>query len=421
MARISEKREHLSALQGYVRTIHVARLTGVNRNAVFMWPIEYKEVSNARFYKWEAVLKHLGSEAVQVLGLPPTAVDALKRARELDEAGAFVIPERDDQCLVPSPTDPSIVCAKLAGHSGDHAAHLGVGPGPVWRGPASVKAGEAFKAAGGHKGKGTDPHPPVGKPGKPLPKSGAELQAQLHEIYPDIPSADHPGLPHTHPLSLYLGNPIKVIDAKVYALPEYSKCVPPWEIIKNRKWRCNRAYQHSADGQPADWWQGEYIDFEGHRGIRWSKLLWKADRKETAPLPPPDPTKAPPPPPPSEETPPTPAEVAKINASFNVENGVVTPSKEALTQDLQARIDAAVKAAKEAIGTQIPAIPAPTPPPPKPAVPAGKTLQCKICKHDISHHGPTGCTFGSNTQTHCTCKQVPPPELLALRANVATT
>lgn len=382
MGRISHQRDLLAAAQGYIRTIYVARLTGVQRNAVFFWPIEHVNIGKSRFYKWDKVLEHQGPEAIKGLGLPATANEALvKVLADIAQGRKATGISPVLQCGVNSPADSNFVCARKHGHNGQHQ---GPNNGPMWGLPATEK------------------------------KHILKLMVDTADLYakePDVLNAE--GVyPADNALSMYLGNPLKKEQFYIDSLPEYSHHVPSQDLVGRRKWKCDRAIQNPNAGR--DWWQGEHVNFEGYPALRWSKLLIKAEKKA--------PIAAPAPPKPGEvkEDLPMYADTSKT-VPVPVAPNIANPSTLL-----------AVGLTEKPAAPEIPPLPPPmysttlpdtqaVPPPPIPAAPAlpsvlppappipvpaiAKTMICKMpgCGHDISFHKADGCHA-----ENCGCKQPAP-------------
>lgn len=94
MPRVAAGRDETMAEKGYVRVRIVATLVGVTMSAVSRWPmkheIPYVLGSKMCWMDWATTRKHINAKHSQdnvgladVLGLPPTASQALKLARQM--------------------------------------------------------------------------------------------------------------------------------------------------------------------------------------------------------------------------------------------------------------------------------------------------------------------------------------------------
>jgi hypothetical protein len=345
-------RDRICAERGLLRGRFIAILTGVYRHAIYSWPLPFETVHSTKFFSWAGLRTFMGPSGCHALGLPETAIQALEKALAMTAAGDVVFVQKWEYCNHQNPNNPALNCTKRIGHASHHH-HIGPdGAGPMW-GPAPA----ALRAISQRDAK------------RDRAKATRLIEAAKapHQLEPDLPDAAYPGLPHLHPLSVYLGNPIKMNAERLVLLPEYSRRAPSPPIIKNRPWKANRNVL--LRDAPPEWWLGEYVEVQGQVAIRWSKILDKVERADVI-LPKP----------------------GQVNDS-------VTPAD----FDDEKKSPPAV----------VPEPPAPPPvvtpmyvAPPAP----GSVLYCNIdeCKHSVDWHDEHGCSFARGTVAACSCSQAAP-------------
>jgi hypothetical protein len=358
-------RDHICAERGLLRARYITVLTGAGPTAVYNWHCPGETVSKVRYFSWDAIRAHLGPGGCKALNLPDTAKEALERALVMLISGNVTVALKWQQCEHENPHVPNLLCTKKIGHVGHHQHVAADGAGPQW-GPTlmSLRATTAKNVRANRA------------------KAALLIEATKdpHQLEPDVPDPAYPGLPHLHPLSIYLGNPLKMTSDRLALYPEYSWRIPTPPIIKARPWKANRAVDQK--GAAPEWWLGEYVEVPGQVAIRWSKILDKVERADVI-LPKPGQTND-----------------AVTPADFDDEKKAAPPKEPPLPEPV-IEIRRSPLLSPEAA------------PPPKP----NQVLSCNVpeCQHSVDWHDDQGCSFARGTIAACSCVQPAPTWVLDQR------